>query len=142
LVVPYVASTLVNRLDRDWIWMVLSTDAYWARWRTRADVEAQIEGAWRIVGVYDSASGAQVGYARAVSDGVADAYLADVIADPAHRGGGVGKLILNTMIDDGPGSEFRWTLFTRDAHGLYAQYGFATPDDTTMVRPSRRTAQR
>jgi GNAT superfamily N-acetyltransferase len=138
----YVASTLVNRLDRDWIWIILSTDAYWARWRTRADVESQIEGAWRVVGIYDSASGAQVGYARAVSDGVADAYLADVIVDPAHRGGGVGKLILNTMIDDGPGIDFRWTLFTRDAHGLYAQYGFAMPDETTMVRPSRRTVPR
>jgi GNAT superfamily N-acetyltransferase len=137
---PYVASTLVDRLDRDWIWRILSTDAYWARWRTRADIDSQIDGAWRSVGVYETATGAQVGYARAVSDGVGDAYLADVIVHPAHRGGGVGKLILTTMIDDGPGSDFRWTLFTRDAHGLYTQYGFATPDETAMVRPSQRTS--
>ena len=39
------------------------------------------------------------------------------------------------MIDDGPGAQFRWTLFTGDAHGLYAQFGFGAPDSTAMVRP-------
>lgn len=130
-----VADDDKSRLDRDWIWRMLSSEAYWSRWRTREDVEAQLDGAWRVVGVYDSESGAQVGYARAVSDGVSDAYLADVIVAPDARGRGAGKLIVQTMIDDGPGAAFRWTLFTSDAHGLYAQYGFAAPDSTAMVRP-------
>lgn len=96
-----------------------------------------MDNAWRVVGVYDLA-GHQVGYARAVSDGVSDAYLADVIVDPGHRGQGIGKLLMKAMVDDGPGAEFRWTLFTDDAHRLYAQFGFAAPDHRAMVRPSSR----
>lgn len=119
---------------------MLSTEAYWHRWRTREQVEAQIDSAWRVVGVYDVTTGRQLGFARAASDGVNDAYLADVIVDPEGRGHGVGKLLLHTMIDDGPGAQFRWTLFTADAHGLYEQYGFGAPDRTVMIRPGTNTA--
>ena len=125
-----------SRLDRDWVWRMLSTQAYWGLWRTRADVEAQLDSAWRLIGAYDS-DGAQVGFARAVSDGVGFAYLADVIVEEAHRGHGIGKQLVAAMIDDGPGSSFRWTLFTLDAHGLYEQFGFVPPDATAMVRPDR-----
>jgi GNAT superfamily N-acetyltransferase len=119
---------------------MLSTLAYWARWREREHFEAQLASAWRIVGVYEPGTGQQVGYARAISDGLNEAYLVDVIVDPGHRGRGVGKLLLRTMIDDGPGAEFRWTLFTNDAHGLYEQFGFGDPGPTAMVRPSTRRA--
>jgi GNAT superfamily N-acetyltransferase len=126
-----------QRLDLDWIWSMLSTHAYWARWRTRGDIATQIESAWRVIGIYDVETGDQIGFCRAVSDGVDFAYLADVIVDPSARGNGVGKALLQAMIDDGPGSLFRWTLFTRDAHELYEQYDFKAPDDTAMVRVSR-----
>jgi GNAT superfamily N-acetyltransferase len=127
-----------SRIDRDWVWQMLSSEVYWHRWRTRPQIEAQLDGAWRVVGVYDEATGAQVGFARAVSDGVNDAYLADVIVAPEARGHGAGKLLVRAIIDDGPGTEFRWTLFTGDAHGLYEQFGFGAPDSTAMVRPSSR----
>lgn len=132
----YEATDDRARVDRDWVWQILSTEAYWGRSRTREQVEAQLDGAWRVIAIFDD-SGAQVGYARAVSDGIGDAYLADVIVDPGHRGAGIGKLIVRAMIDDGPGVGFRWTLFTRDAHGLYEQFGFGDPDRTAMVRPRR-----
>jgi GNAT superfamily N-acetyltransferase len=125
-----------SRVDRDWVWRTLSTQAYWGLWRTRADIEAQLDSAWRVIGAYDS-DRAQVGFARAVSDGVGFAYLADVIVDPGHRGRGIGKQLVAAMIDDGPGASFRWTLFTQDAHGLYEQFGFVAPDATAMVRPDR-----
>jgi GNAT superfamily N-acetyltransferase len=133
--VSFIADDDHSRVDRDWLWRMLSTEVYWHRWRTREQVEAQLDGAWRIVGVYDVETGAQVGYARAVSDGVNDAYLADVIVAPEVRGRGVGKQLVKTIVEDGPGARFRWTLFTADAHGLYAQFGFGAPDSTTMVRP-------
>lgn len=126
-----------GRLDLEVIWGFLSTEAYWHRWRTRSDVESQVAGAWRVVGAYDDA-GAQVGFCRALSDGVCEAYLADVFVLPAHRGHGLGKALVAAMIDDGPGPHLRWTLFTGDAHGLYEQFGFAPPDGTAMVRPARR----
>lgn len=125
------------RVQSDIVWAWLSTEAYWGRQRTRADVAAQIAGAWRVVGVYCSDTGEQVGFARAVSDGVSFAYLADVFVIEAHRGNGLGKRIVKLMIDDGPGRDFRWMLFTGDAHGLYEHFGFDVPDATAMVRPAR-----
>lgn len=121
------------RIDRDTVWQFLSTKAYWARWRQRSDFEAQFGSAWRVVAAYDGP--ATVGFARAISDGVAFAYLADVYVDPAVRGRGVGVELVRFMIEDGPGRAFRWTLNTGDAHGLYAKFGFAPPDSTSLERP-------
>jgi GNAT superfamily N-acetyltransferase len=128
-----------GRVDKDAVWEFLSTQAYWGRFRTRADFEAQLASAWRVVGVYEAAAGRQVGFARAVSDGVAYAYLADVFILPDARGAGLGKELVATMIDRGPGASFRWTLHTADAHGLYKQYGFAAPDETYLERPRPAT---
>jgi GNAT superfamily N-acetyltransferase len=136
--VTYTIDDDPARLDLEVIWTYLSNEAYWHRWRTRADVERQVAGAWRVVGAYDESTGAQVGFARALSDGVCEAYLADVFVLAGHRGHGLGKRLVAGMIEDGPGAHLRWTLFTGDAHGLYAQFGFAPPDETAMVRPGRR----
>ncbi|WP_243077272.1 GNAT family N-acetyltransferase [Microbacterium sp. SS28] len=125
-----------TRLQRDAVWTWLSAEAYWGRWRSRDDLEKQLDSAWRVVGVYRSDTGAQVGFARAVSDGVSFAYLADVYVAEGHDGRGLGSRMLSLMIDEGPGRDFRWTLFTRDAHTLYEKFGFAAPDATAMVRPA------
>lgn len=130
----YVLDDDVDRIDLDMVWRAMSTSVYWAKWRGRDDVESQVRSAWRVVGVYVEETGEQVGYARAVSDGLGFAYLADVFVDPAHRGHGLGKRIVSRMIDEGPGAHFRWTLFTSDAHGLYEQFGFRAPDQTALVR--------
>jgi GNAT superfamily N-acetyltransferase len=134
----YTLDTDPDRLDFEVIWTFLSTEAYWHRWRSREDVATQIAGSWRVVGAYDDATGDQVAFARALSDGVCEAYLADVFVLPGHRGHGLGKALVAAMIDEGPGAHLRWTLFTGDAHGLYGQFGFAAPDHTAMVRPGRR----
>ena len=127
-----------SRTDKDAVWRFLSTEAYWGKYRSRADFEAQMASAWRVVGVYESATGRQVGFARAISDGVAFAYLADLFILADARGGGLGKELVATMIDRGPGADFRWTLHTSDAHELYRKYGFAEPDTRYMERPSRQ----
>ena len=54
-----------TRIQPDVVWAYLSTDAYWGRWRTREDVDAQLASAWRVVGVYVAGTGEQVGFARA-----------------------------------------------------------------------------
>jgi len=127
-----------GRVDRDTLWQFLSTEAYWGRWRTRSVVEQQLDGAWRVVGVYDSGTGAMIGFARAVSDGTGFAYLADVYIDKEFRGQGLGVELVATMIDRGPGASFRWTLHTSDAHGLYERFGFTQPDRTYLERPGTR----
>ncbi len=124
-----------SRVDTGAVWQFLSTQAYWNRGRSRVQFEAQLASAWRVVGVYEAGSGRQVGFARALSDGVAYAYLADVFVLPDARGAGLGKELVATMIDRGPGAGFRWTLHTADAHDLYRKFGFAEPDDRYMERP-------
>jgi GNAT superfamily N-acetyltransferase len=124
-----------GRVDRDKLWQFLSEQAYWGRWRTRDLVERQLDTAWRIVGVYETAAGDMIGFARAISDGVGFAYLADVYIVTDARGQGLGTELIRMMIDRGPGSSFRWALHTSDAHGLYARFGFAQPDRTYLERP-------
>jgi GNAT superfamily N-acetyltransferase len=123
-----------SRVDVDAAWEFLS-QAYWNRGRTRSQLEAQLASAWRVVGVYEAAGGRQVGLARAVSDGVFFAYLADVFIVPAAQGAGLGKELVATMIDRGPGAGFRWTLHTADAHDLYRKFGFTEPGANSMERP-------
>ncbi len=110
----------------------LTTEAYWGRWRGGDGISRQIAAASRVVGAYDR-SGAMVGFARAFGDD-GTAYLADVYVLPDHRGTGLGKAIVRAMIEDGPGSGWRWMLHTSDAHGLYRQFGFTRPNGRFMER--------
>jgi GNAT superfamily N-acetyltransferase len=126
-----------GRIDSDAAWEFLSTEAYWGRARTRDDFEAQLKSAWRVVGIYETDRSRMIGFARAFSDGVAAAYLADVYVLPEAQGHGLGKELVRVMIDCGPGAGFRWMLHTKDAHGLYRQFGFAEPDDRYLERLKR-----
>lgn len=139
--VDYRFSDDPARVDRDVVWAFLSTEAYWGRTRERADFEHQLDVSWRVVGVYRNTDGAMVGFARAVSDGRAFAYLADLFVLPETRGSGIGKELVRVMVEEGPGRDFRWMLHTSDAHGLYAKFGFAAPDATYMERPGGRAAR-
>jgi ribosomal protein S18 acetylase RimI-like enzyme len=129
------------RIDVAAAWEFLSTDAYWGRWRTREDLERQLAGSWRVVGCYEAGSGPMVGFARAVSDGVGLAYLADVYVLPEHRGHRLGVRLVEVMIEEGPGADFRWLLHTDDAHGLYERFGFGAPTTPVLERP-RASARR
>jgi GNAT superfamily N-acetyltransferase len=131
----YEYSDDAERIDVEAAWDFLSQHAYWGRWRTRADFERQLAGSWRVVGCYDAGSGRMVGFARALSDGVGLAYLGDVYVLPEHRGRGLGKRLVEVMIEEGPGADFRWLLHTADAHGLYERFGFAAPGSSVLERP-------
>lgn len=124
-----------GRVDRDAVWAFLSQEAYWGRWRSRADLEHQLDSAWRVVGAYQTGSGRMAGFARALSDGVGYAYLADVFVVAGARGLGLGTALVETMIDRGPGAGFRWCLHTSDAHGLYQKFGFTHPGQSYLERP-------
>lgn len=124
------------RVDRAAVFAFLSTEAYWARWRSRSDVDAQIDSAWRVVAAYERATGATVGFARAISDGVALAYLADVYVLERARGDGLGIALVDMMIERGPGRTFRWMLHTSYSHSLYERFGFVPADGTCLERPA------
>ena len=127
-----------SRIDLDAAWTFLSTDAYWGKWRTRPDFETQVTNAWRVVGAYRRSDGAMVGFARATSDGVSYAYLADVFVLPVARGRGLAKRLLTEMIEVAPGNNFRWALHTADAHGLYEKFGFTAPNSRYLERRETR----
>lgn len=116
-------------IDVDRVLRWLSEESYWARGRTRATHEAAMAGS-RNYGVFDAGTGAQLAYARAITDGATFAWIADVFVDSAARGRGVGKRIMQGIIEDlEPLGLKRTALFTEDAHGLYAQFGFQQLDD-------------
>lgn len=68
---------------------------------------------------------AQIGFARVVTDRATYAYLADVFVLEPFRGRGLSKRLMEAVVEHPELQGLRrWTLATRDAHGLYAQYGF------------------
>ncbi|MGQ3076001.1 MAG: GNAT family N-acetyltransferase, partial [Ferrovibrionaceae bacterium] len=73
----------------------------------------------------------QQGFARVTTDRATFGYLQDVFVLPAARGRGLGKFLVASILAH-PGLQGfrRWTLATRDAHTLYAQFGF-----TALKRP-------
>ena len=113
------------RIDVDAVHAFISRESYWGRGRPRERVQRTVEGSTRVVGLYDGEQ--QIGFARAVSDGVTVAYLADVYVLPAYRGRGLGLALVREIVDGGEGdwSEVRWLLHTADAQGLYRKIGFA-----------------
>lgn len=120
------------RVDVDAVHRYLSEESYWAAGRSRETVERLVRTAARVVGLYHGDE--QVGFARAVSDGVSVAYLADVYVLPDHRGRGLGKQVVRELVERGPYARVRWLLHTADAHGLYEQLGFGPPDERLMER--------
>jgi GNAT superfamily N-acetyltransferase len=116
-----LVSTDPSRLDLDVIHGFLS-GSYWAKGISRDTVERSIEHSL-CFGAY--AGGHQVGFARVITDRATFAYVADVFVLESHRGSGVGKRLMECIVSHRELQGLRrWTLFTRDAHGLYRQYGF------------------
>ncbi len=113
-----------SRLNIDVIHGFLS-QSYWATFIPREIVERSIRGSL-CFGAYRG--DAQIGFARVISDRATYAYLADVFVLEPFRGDGVGKLLMQCIMShpDLQGLR-RWSLLTRDAHGLYRPFGFDVP---------------
>jgi GNAT superfamily N-acetyltransferase len=118
----FLVSTDLARLDLDVIHGFL-TNCYWAKGVPREVVARSIEHAL-CFGVYDG-SGAQVGFARVISDFATIAYVGDVFVLDTYRGRGLGKWLMECITQHSALQGLRrWILTTRDAHALYAQVGF------------------
>ncbi len=133
----YLISTDPARLDLDVIHGHLSTESYWAQGRPRAVQERAIEGSSLVVGAY-AGSGAQVGFARMVTDLATWAWLCDVFVLPEHQGCGLGTELVRTIVEHPDVVDIkRQFLATADAHELYAKFGYIPLEDPTrwMHRP-------
>lgn len=119
-------STDPSRLDVDLIHRWLSEESYWAKRIPRATVERSIANSL-CFGAYDG--DAQVGFARVITDRAVFAYVADVFVLESHRGRGISKQVMQAIRTHPELQGLRrWHLLTRDAHSLYAQYGFRPLD--------------
>jgi GNAT superfamily N-acetyltransferase len=126
----FLMSTDRELLDLDVIHGFL-TNCYWARGIPREIVARSIERSL-CFGIYAGDS-RQVGFARVVSDFATVAYLGDVCVLESHRGRGLSKWLMDCVVRHPALQNLRrWILLTRDAHGLYSQFGF-----TQLTAPER-----
>lgn len=132
----YEISTDKSRLDIPFIHQYLSTTSYWAKNIPIDIVKRSIEGAV-CFGIYDLQpgipAGKQVGFARMITDCATFGYLADVFIIDQHRSRGLSKWLMKTIVHYPDFKPLRrWMLATKDAHGLYKQFGF-----TELDKPER-----
>ncbi|MFC8349433.1 GNAT family N-acetyltransferase [Streptomyces sp. NPDC057280] len=125
LATGYEISTDPDRIDAQRVHRWLSEDAYWALGRSREKQDRAIAGSLNF-GVYDSASGEQVAYARVITDQATFAWLCDVYVDPSVRGKGIGTSLVEAVREHLREYGLRRILLaTHDAHGVYEKAGFA-----------------
>lgn len=120
-----VLSTDRRRVDHATVYAMLA-GAHWGGSVTPEKLARSIEHSVT-VGVYDDATGAQLGFARVVTDLTTFAYLCDVIVAEHARGRGIGKWMVEAILShpDLQGLR-RFSLLTRDAQALYEKFGFTT----------------
>ena len=125
----FTISTEKSKIDIDYVHGFL-THSYWSPGIPLETVKRAMENSL-CFGVYDNDK--QVGYSRMITDQATFAYLADVFIDENSRGKGLGKWLVKTILAH-PGLQGlrRMMLATRDAHSLYAQFGF-----TPFTNPER-----
>ncbi|HEU4616563.1 MAG TPA: GNAT family N-acetyltransferase [Gammaproteobacteria bacterium] len=115
------------RQDRRVIAEFLAT-TYWAKDIPPSVVEKALDGSLCFSLLHGEN---QAGFARVVSDRATFAYLADVFVLPEHRGKGLAEWLIGCVVSHPELQGFRrWMLATRDAHRLYARFGF-----TPLKRP-------
>ena len=132
----YLVSTNSSLLNVELIHDYLSRQSYWAKDIPLEVVEKSISNSL-CFGLYHDQQ--QIGFARLVTDKATFAYLADVFILSEHRGKGLSKWMME-VIQSHPELQGlrRWMLGTRDAHGLYEQFGWTGVDEDTRQRFMQR----
>ena len=135
----YIISTDSSKLNLEMIHHYLSKESYWAENIPFETVKKSVENSL-CFGLYHYdkqriPSVIQVGFARLITDKTTFAYLADVFILEEYRGKGLSKFLISA-IHAHPELQTlrRWMLGTKDAHGLYAQFGWALFTEDQMKR--------
>jgi predicted N-acetyltransferase YhbS len=124
-----------ERVDVDAVHRFLSEEAYWVRGRSRETIERLVRESTRVIAAYDGDT--LIAFCRVMSDASNMAWLGDVFVLPAYRGRGVGLELCREAVEHPAHRDCLWYLSTRDAHELYARFGFEPATDRTMTRARR-----
>lgn len=126
----FTISTDKSKLQVDVIHNFLK-DAYWCKNLPVEILKKSIEHSL-CYGVYKGNE--QIGFARIITDYAVTAHIADVFILEEYRGRGLAKWLMRCIMDNPDLSGLRsWSLKTADAHGLYAKFGFAAPQQPGMI---------
>jgi uncharacterized protein len=133
-------STDPGRLDHALVHRFLAQESYWASGVSAPDVRASCDQAL-CFGVYRGKQ--QLAFARVITDFIRFGYLGDVFVVAEARGQGLSKLLVAEILAHPALARVeRWLLGTRDAHTLYARFGFVeVPAGRYMVRPAGSVAR-
>ncbi|MUT64599.1 GNAT family N-acetyltransferase [Paenibacillus sp. NEAU-GSW1] len=126
----YVISDDKSRVDVEIVLDYLSR-SYWASDRAEERIRKSIENSL-CYGVYDGER--QVAFARIVTDEATVYYVCDVFVLEAYQRQGIGKKLVETIVNSERFEGMKGLLGTRDAHGLYEQYGFEQVQGVYMRR--------
>jgi N-acetylglutamate synthase-like GNAT family acetyltransferase len=122
-----------GEIDQRAIWQWLHDVAYWAQGRPWS-VQQRANAASRCFAIIGP-HGDTRAFCRLVTDGATFAWLADVVVLPPFRGRGLGKDLVAAVARSQHDAGIRRVLLrTDDAHGLYAQFGFAPVETGFMDR--------
>ena len=110
---------------------------YWAEHRPAETIGKSMRNS-ACFGVWSDEERKLIGFARVISDYATTWYLCDVIIDPEYRHQGLGKELVSHIASSPEFSGLRGLLLTRDAHGLYARFGFVSAESRAMVRAPQR----
>ncbi len=118
----YTISTDDALLDLPVIHDFISNQSYWGQGRKFETVQRSVDNSLNF-GLYNGSQ--QVGFARVVTDFATFAWVADVFILDGHRGQGLAKWLMESILSHPELQQFRrWVLATKDAHELYRQFGF------------------
>lgn len=123
------------RIDFDRVYRWISAESYWAAGMPRATFDRAMRHSLCFGALQE---GETIGFARVITDRATFAHLSDVWVEQARRGQGISRALMDA-VDAHPELQNlrRFTLATRDAHGLYAKYGF-----TPLAAPDRLMERR
>lgn len=115
----------------------LMQQVYWAKERDMGTIEKAVKNS-NCYAIFDNNNHRMVAFTRTITDYATMYYLADVIVDQQYRGSGLGKKLVECVVNDTKLNGLYGLLLTEDAQGLYKKYGFGESPETCMFHPKTK----
>jgi GNAT superfamily N-acetyltransferase len=116
-------------IDRDAVFSLLS-NTYWGENVKREIIEQGIDHS-HCFGIYQD--GNQIGFTRVITDKAVFSWILDVVIDENSRGNGLGKWLLDCILNHPDLKHTKFRLTTKDAHEFYRKFGFE--EEEILMRP-------